>query len=80
LGICYDYANDNEKQKIINDLKSQLNQLFNLKEEDRGLGIELLKKEIAQIKESLKVRKKNKDDIVLRRLSEFIGNDDYMGW
>ncbi|MCH9028582.1 MAG: hypothetical protein IH819_02980 [Bacteroidetes bacterium] len=80
LGIRYGHANDNEKPKIINDLKSQLNQLFDMKEKARSLEVELLSKELAQLKESLKVRKSNKGEIINRRLNELIGKGDYLDW
>ena len=80
LGIRYGHANDNEKPKIINDLKSQLNQLFDMKEKARSLEVELLSKELAQLKESLKVRKSNKGEIINRRLNKLIGKGDYFDW
>ena len=80
LGIRYGHANDIEKPKIINDLKSQLNQLFDMKEKARSLEVELLSKELAQLKESLKVRKSNKGEIINRRLNKLIGKGDYFDW
>jgi len=47
-----------------------------MKEKARSLEVELLSKELAQLKESLKVRKKNKGDIINRRLNELIGKGD----
>ena len=80
FGIRYEHAKENEKQKIINDLKSQLNQLFDMMEKSRGLEVNMLEKELAQLKESLKVRKNNKGEIINRRLNELIGNGDYLDW
>lgn len=80
LGFRYKYADDNEKPKIINDLKSKLNQLFDIKEKARSLEVEYLEKELAQLKESLKVRKSNKGEIINRRLNELIGKGDYLVW
>jgi len=80
LGIRYEHANDNEKPKIINDLKSKLNQLFDIKEKARSLEVEFLEQELAQLKESLKVRKSNKSEIINRRLNELIGKGDYLDW
>jgi len=68
LGIRYEHADDNKKPKIINDLKSKLKRLFDMKEKSRSLEVDFLEKELAQLKESLKVRKKNKGDIINRRL------------
>ena len=80
LGIRYEYANDNKKPKIINDLKSKLKRLFDMKEKSRSLEVDFLEKELAQLKESLKVRKKNKGDIINRRLNELIGKGNYLEW
>ena len=81
LGIRYEHAkNDNDRQKIINELKSNLNQLFDAKEKSRSLEVEVLEKELAQLKESLKVRKQNKNEIINRRLNELIGKGDYLDW
>jgi hypothetical protein len=80
LGIRYEHADDNEKPKIINDLKSKLNQLFDMKEKARNLEVEMLEKELAQLKKSLKVRKNNKSEIINRRLNELIGKGEYLEW
>jgi hypothetical protein len=81
LRIRYEHAkNDNDKQKIINELKPNLNQLFDAKENLRSLEVEMLEKELAQLKESLKVRKQNKNEIINRRLNELIGKGDYLDW
>jgi len=80
LSFRYKYADDNEKPKIINDLKSKLNQLFDMKEKARNLEVGMLEKELAQLKESLKVRKNNKSEIINRRLNELIGKGDYLDW
>ena len=80
LGIRYEHANANEKQQIISDLKLQLKQLFDMKEKSRSLEVDFLEKELAQLKESLKVRKNNKGEIINRRLNELIGKGDYFEW
>jgi len=80
LGIRYEHADESEKPKIINDLKSKLNQLFDIKEKARSLEVEFLEQELAQLKEALKVRKSNKSEIINRRLNELIGKGDYLDW
>ncbi|MCH7723895.1 MAG: hypothetical protein IIC76_11285 [Bacteroidetes bacterium] len=80
LGIRYEHADDNEKPKTINDLKSKLKQLFDMKEKSRSLEVDFLEKELAQLKESLKVRKNNKGEIINRRLNKLIGKGDYFEW
>lgn len=80
LGIQYQHADAQEKANIKNNLRTKLAQLFDLKEEERRLDVEMLENELEKLKESLHVRKKNKDDIILRRLNELIGKGDYLEW
>jgi len=49
-----------------------------MKEKARTLEVELLEKELAQLKESLKVRKNNKGEIINRRLNKLIGKGEYL--
>jgi hypothetical protein len=51
-----------------------------MKEKARSLEVEFLEQELAQLKESLKVRKNNKGEIINRRLNELIGKGDYLDW
>lgn len=80
LGIRYEYASESDKQKIVTDLKSNLNELFDAKEKSRSLQVQVLEKELVQLKESLRVRKQNKNEIINRRLNELIGKGDYLDW
>jgi hypothetical protein len=81
LGIRYEHSSsESEKQKIASDLKTVLNQLFDMKERSRTLEVEHLEKELKQLKESLKVRKQSKNEIINRRLNELIGKGDYLDW
>ena len=81
LGIRYEHStSESEKQKIVSDLKTVLNQLFDMKEKSRTLEVENLEKELKQLKESLKVRKQSKNEIINRRLNELIGKGDYLDW
>ena len=45
-----------------------------------NMSFEMLEKELAQLKESLKVRKSNKGEIIIRRLNERIVKGDYLDW
>ena len=80
LGIQYMHANAQERTGIRKQLQSKLELLFDLKEKERKSEVEMLERELAELKASLEVRKNNKADIILRRLSELIGKDDYMDW
>jgi len=44
------------------------------------MSFEMLEKELTQLKESLKVRKKNKGEVFNRRLNELIGKGEYLDW
>jgi len=80
LGIQYMHADAQERTKIKKVLQSKLERLFDLKEKERKSEVEMLERELAELKASLEVRKNNKADIILRRLSELIGKDDYFEW
>ena len=80
LGIQYVHANAQERTNIKKVLQSKLEMLFDLKEKERKSEVEMLERELAELKASLEVRKNNKADIILRRLSELIGKDDYLEW
>jgi hypothetical protein len=80
LGVQYIHASSQERIKIKKDLQSKLEILFDLKEKERRNQVEMLERELAELKASLEVRKNNKADIILRRLSELIGKDDYLEW
>lgn len=81
LGLRFEHSSsESEKQKIVSDLKVVLNKLFDIKEKARSMEVEMLEKELKQLKESLKVRKQSKDEIINRRLNELIGKGDYLDW
>ena len=80
IGIQYQHASSDNKLNLKNEMRTKLGMLFDLKEKQRQMEIQMLEKELTQLKESLVVRKKNKDDIILRRLSELTGTDEYLDW
>ena len=80
LGIQYLHAKAQERTNIKKDLQSKLEMLFDLKEKERRSEVAMLEFELAELKASLEVRQSNKADIILRRLSELIGKDDYLDW
>jgi len=80
IGIQYQYASQENKQYLKNKILPMLEMLFDLKEKQREMEVNMLEKELTQLKESLIVRKKNKDDIILRRFSELTGTDEYLDW
>jgi len=80
LSIQFEHAKDNQKNGLISKLKTSLDKLFEMKEKERALNIEMLEKELTQLKESLSVRQQHKKEIINRRLNELIGRDDYFEW
>jgi hypothetical protein len=73
-------AEASEKSKLKMELKNSVSQLFDLKEEMRRKEIDRLTERLADLNKKLKVRTKNKDEIVTRRLQELLGEDDYLDW
>jgi len=80
IGIQYQYASQENKQYLKNKILPMLEMLFDLKEKQREMEVNMLEKELTQLKESLIVRNKNKDDIIRRRFSELTGTDEYLDW
>lgn len=73
-------SNVSEKSKLKNELKNSISELFDLKEERRSIEIDRLNERLAELNKKLKVRSKNKDEIVKRRMQELLGEDDYLDW
>lgn len=80
LGIRYEHAGENEKSELVNRLRQKLEDLFEMKEKSRAYNVEMLERELAELKESLTIRKQNKKEIINRRLNELIGKGDYLDW
>lgn len=80
ISILFEHAKDNEKNNLITKLKTKLEKLFEMKEKERALNIQMLEKELAELKEALSVRQQHKNEIINRRLNELIGKDDYFDW
>ncbi len=80
LAIQYKSASESQKEKIKSDLKSKLNILFDLKEEDRKNEVQDLEKRLKELKSALETRKRNKDEIVNRRIREITGENKYLKW
>lgn len=80
LGFLHQNSKSNEQQKIKTKLRGKLEQLFDLKELERRLEIEMLEYELQELKTSLDARKNNKNEIINRRLNELIGMDDFLEW
>ena len=80
LAAKHQSANANEQRKIKEELKSELNKLFTLKEERRKQDVEELQKELSELKKSLEIRQRNKAKIIERRLQELLEEEEYLEW
>ncbi|MGD8305680.1 MAG: hypothetical protein PVF17_03420 [Ignavibacteria bacterium] len=80
ISILFEHAKDSEKNGLIAKLKTKLEKLFVVKEKERALNIQMLEKELAELKEALSLRQQHKNEIINRRLNELTGKDDYFEW
>ncbi len=80
LAAKYLKAKENERAKIKPQLRTTLNELFELREADRKFEVEMLEKELTKLTKQLKVRMENKSKIIDRRIQELLGEDDYLDW
>ena len=80
LGTKYQNANQTDKQKIADQLKSTLSQAFDLRESQRKEEIDKLEKKLSELKESIQVRKDNKQQIVDERFRALTGKGKYLKW
>lgn len=71
---------DTRKFQVKADLKNKLTELFNLREAERAGKVTELEQELAQLKEMLAFREKNKDKIIEKRLNEMIGENEKLEW
>ena len=80
LASKYEAANRTEKEKIKNELRQKIGDLFIEKEEERKSHVAELEKELSELKKSLEVRMKSKNEIISRRVQELINEDRYLDW
>jgi len=80
LAAKYTRANESEKRNIKNQIRTELNGLFEQKEQRRKQEVEVLSNELKELKKSLEVRQKNKKDIIERRVQELLDEDQYLDW
>jgi len=80
LGVKYQHADSAEKQKLADQLKTTLSKAFDLRESQRKEEVEKLERKLAELKESLKIRNDNKQQIVDERFRTLIGKGKYLKW
>lgn len=69
-----------QRAKLRIDLKNYLTELFNLRETEREEKVAELEQELAELREMLAFRAKNKDKIIEKRLNEMIGEGEKLEW
>lgn len=80
LGFLYQHSSENEKPGIKTKLQTKLEQLFDLKEEERKLEVKMLEHQLQELKTYFEVRKNNKTQIINRRMQELLGMGEYLDW
>jgi HPt (histidine-containing phosphotransfer) domain-containing protein len=69
-----------QKPKLKLELKDSISKLFDLKEKRRSIEIERLEERLNELNKKLKIRNKNKAEIINRRMLDLLGEDDYLEW
>ncbi len=80
LGVKYKNAGQADKQKLADQLKDTLGKIFDLRENQRKEEVEKLEKKLTELKESIKIRKDNKQQIVEDRFRTLTGKGKYLKW
>lgn len=80
LGILYQHSAQNEKPGLKTKLQRKLEELFDLKEEERRLEVKMLEHQLQELKTYFETRKNNKAQIINRRLQELTGMGEYLDW
>lgn len=80
LALKYKNAADNQKEKMRAELEDTLGKLFDLKEKLRQEELEILEKKIENLRKTVEVRKKNKAEIIRRRVMDLLQEKDYFKW
>lgn len=80
LAINYNGLDAAGQEKLKGMLLTTLDELFDLREMEREDEMKRMEKRLAELRESLAARKKNKSQIVDRRLLELIGKKSYLEW
>ena len=74
-------AQDNSKQlRLRKELRELLEELFELKQENRRNEIRMLRGKLKELEKQLRVREKHRDAIIDRRMRELIGEDVLYRW
>ncbi|MCU7495285.1 MAG: hypothetical protein HF314_09790 [Ignavibacteria bacterium] len=80
LGLEYQKADKQEKEKIRQELQGKLSELFELRESNRKEEVKELEDRLSELKNTLEERRKNKDKIIDKRLLDLTGEDETTEW
>ena len=80
LGLEYKKADKAEREKIKQDLLGKLNDLFELRENNRKEEVKDLEGRLTELNRTLDERRKNKDKIINNRLNDLTGEDEDTEW
>jgi hypothetical protein len=81
LAVQYRKSKDNtEKSKLEQEIRDKLIKLFEMKEQEKKLEIERIRERLEKMRQELKERKANKNNIVELRLNELIGKEHLSRW
>jgi hypothetical protein len=72
--------NNDEKETIKKQIKTNLEKLFDFREAKREEDIKRMEQELNKLKEKMKSRKANRDKIIERHEKEMLGEEDDLGW
>lgn len=80
LGLQYQKADKAEREKIRSELQGKLNDLFELRENNRKEEVKDLEDRLSELKQTLDERRRNKDKIINNRLNDLTGEDETTEW
>ncbi|MGE5432615.1 MAG: hypothetical protein ACM3QX_16145 [Syntrophomonadaceae bacterium] len=80
LGLQYQKGDKAEREKIKSELQGKLNDLFELRENNRKEEVKDLEDRLSELKQTLDERRKNKDKIISNRLNDLTAEDESTEW
>jgi len=80
LSEVYNKSSEADKAKIKNEIKTKLNEIFDIRTRIMELRVKRVEKRLDELKNNISERKKNKQAIVNERLDRVLGNKKYMNW
>jgi hypothetical protein len=62
------------------DVRTHISELFALKMKQQEMGAAMIERELKEIHSLIEKRKKNREQIIERKLRELTGQEDELGW